>query len=630
MATKTLAIAPELRIPAVEAETSTFAVYGGKGMGKTNLAAVLAEELHDSGRRFAMIDPVGVSWGLRFAADGKGNGIPIVILGGLHGDLPIEPTGGAVVADFVADEREHVLIDISRRADGRMWGSGEKIRFVADFASRLYERQGEQRRPLMLLIDEAGRFVPQNMPKGAIDIAKCVGAIEQLVELGRNVGIGVALITQRSARMAKSVSELADCMIAFRTVGPNSIGAILDWFGDHVEKSRWNDLVEILRKLKPGKALVVSPGWLEFEGVASIRLRRTFDSSKTPTGTERKMTGRGVKPANLEAFRTRMAETVAKAEASDPSKLRARLEAAERNLAQSRENVQALNRRATVEAIAKSAKGRTLKAKPLITEAQIGRLEKLIERGKAFSDDAVRELIASADLVSDRIKMDNDRITFLLGEFVKSARAAAAPTPDYEPRAIASGPEPYLTREIVPNASGDPLRDFPSKPLADPTQSKIVTADGQPKKHIRALLTVLAQHRKAFTRKQWHTLAGYQPSGDTSVGIAELIARRFVMEGERGFSITAEGLAFLGPYETLPTGAALRAYLIAKGSKVERALLGKLFDFYPTALTRQALHQSAGYKPSGDTSVAIAKFLTLGWAVDAGGGLIMANGDLFV
>jgi len=208
--TKRLHIADDLSLPALEAQTQTIVVYGGKGMGKTNFGSVVAEELAANGLRFSWLDPVGVSWGLKHSSDGRGPGVELLILGGIHGDLPIVPTAGEVVADFVVDEDVSVIIDISRHASGKMWSGGEKTRFVLEYMKRLYSRQGERRRPLMQIIDECGRFAPENPPKGAIDIMECRAAIEEVVELGRNVGIGVMLMTQRSARMAKSVSESAD------------------------------------------------------------------------------------------------------------------------------------------------------------------------------------------------------------------------------------------------------------------------------------------------------------------------------------------------------------------------------------------------------------------------------------
>lgn len=99
-----LRISDGLSLP-IATVTSTLIVYGGKGMGKTNLGAVLVEELTRAGLRWSVLDPMGVWWGLRHAQDGEGPGIECLILGGARGDIPIEPTGGAVVADLVADEK---------------------------------------------------------------------------------------------------------------------------------------------------------------------------------------------------------------------------------------------------------------------------------------------------------------------------------------------------------------------------------------------------------------------------------------------------------------------------------------------------------------------------------------------
>ena len=95
-----LKISNNLSLPR-SAVTSTIIVYGGKGMGKTNLGSVLVEEFTKTGDRWSVLDPMGVWWGLRHSSDGKGPGIECVILGGAHGDIPIEPTGGAIVANLV-------------------------------------------------------------------------------------------------------------------------------------------------------------------------------------------------------------------------------------------------------------------------------------------------------------------------------------------------------------------------------------------------------------------------------------------------------------------------------------------------------------------------------------------------
>lgn len=389
-----LKIAEGLWLPADTAATSTLVGYGGKGMGKTNLGAVIVEEMSRCGIRWSWLDPLGVSWGLRHSANGKGPGVECVIMGGTKGDVPIEPEGGAAVADIVVEESFNVVIDFSRKVSGEMWSTGEKIRFVTAYAHRLFQRQGQitagkRRDPIFQVLDEAARYIPQVIPSGSPEIAKCVGAWEQLVEEGRNVGIGVGLLTQRSARMNKSVSELADVMFAFRTIGPNSLEAVLDWLGQHVDKAKIKLLAEQVRALDRGSALVVSPGYLKVEKVVRIRLRETFDSSATvKVGQARRATGVGARP-DLEGIKTRMAQVIERAKAEDPRELR-------KTVQKQAQEIVALRRQS--EAIVPTMKRLEGKAKPAptISDSQIKRVERSIQRlrdGLAQFEERARTMI---------------------------------------------------------------------------------------------------------------------------------------------------------------------------------------------------------------------------------------------
>ncbi|HMJ55684.1 MAG TPA: hypothetical protein VK540_26595, partial [Polyangiaceae bacterium] len=332
-----LRISPDFPLP-VDTVTSTMVVYGGKGMGKTVLGAVVAEELAAAKLRWSWLDPLGVSWGIRHSADGKGRGVECLILGGPHGDIPIEPEGGAAVADVVVEESVNVLIDFSRKKSGEMWGVGEKIRFVTAYARRLFQRQGDliggrRREPFMQFLDEAARYIPQNIPASNVGLSECVGAWQQVAEEGRNIGLGVCFLTQRSARISKDVAELADAMFAFRTVGPNSLGAVLDWLGEHVERARIKELGALVRQLPRGSALLVSPGWLNIERVVRIRMRETFDSSATPKPGERLRSakGDGAKP-DIAKISERMAATIERQKTEDPKELRRRIAELEREV----------------------------------------------------------------------------------------------------------------------------------------------------------------------------------------------------------------------------------------------------------------------------------------------------------
>jgi DNA helicase HerA-like ATPase len=74
----------------LDAVSRTFGILAVRGAGKSNTAAVMAEEMFAAGLPFVVIDPVGSWYGLRSSADGTSPGLPIPIFGGKHGDVPLE------------------------------------------------------------------------------------------------------------------------------------------------------------------------------------------------------------------------------------------------------------------------------------------------------------------------------------------------------------------------------------------------------------------------------------------------------------------------------------------------------------------------------------------------------------
>lgn len=578
---KKLAISPDLKLPP-DTVTATVIVYGGKGMGKTNFGSVLAEELAAAGLKFAWLDPPGVSWGLRHSADGKGPGIEVLILGGPHGDIPIEPTAGAVVADLVVDNDVNVVIDISRKPDGTMWSIADRVRFVTAYAKRLYQRQGEKRRPIMQVLDEAARFIPQVVRSGEAEVAACMGALAVLVEEGRNVGIGVTFITQRSARLNKDVAELADCMVAFRTVGPNSRRAVMDWLGEHVEKERLRELDEAVRKLPVGSALVVSPGWLEFEGVVKMRARETFDSSATPkAGETRKASGPGAKP-DLAKYQELMAETIERAKAEDPRELRKRIAELERKLAAAAKERPALT---------PAVKEKRVEV-PIFKDGQIGKLERAAESARKASETLATAATMVAAIAAEKMPA------------APPAQTARAPVRAPPPPGPA--PAPRARRETAVRAdAGGPLG----------------------KGELR-ILTAAAQHPDGVTREQLTVLTGYTRSSRNTY-IQRLRAGGLVVDGARVI-VTQAGLDVLGPnFEPLPTGAALLEHWRHELPQGERAILERVVEAYPSAIDKEQLSELTEYTRSSRNTY-IQRLRARELITEPGGGVVRASDTLFL
>lgn len=318
-----LDIAPELSLP-TDAVTETFALLAKRGAGKSNAAVRMAEEMHRHGLPWVAVDPKGDWWGIRSSRDGKAPGLPVLVLGGQHGDVPLEPTAGRVVADLIAAERVTAVIDVSlmSKADAR--------RFLADFAERLYTANTD---PLHVFAEEAHEYIPQRVTAGD---ARMVGAWEKLVKWGRTHGLGVTLITQRSASLNKDVLTQVETLIALRTTGPQDQAQIRAWVDEHDTGAA---MIAQLRKLDNGEAFVLSPQWLNLDEPLRIRFhqRTTFDSGATPRAGEKRVTPRTFADVDLAALKDAMAETIEKAKADDPKHLRARIRDLEAEVQQLRD-----------------------------------------------------------------------------------------------------------------------------------------------------------------------------------------------------------------------------------------------------------------------------------------------------
>jgi hypothetical protein len=295
-----LMIGEGLRLP-LDAATETFGIVGVKGSGKTTTARVLVEELLGHGQQTVVVDPLGVWWGLRADADGKGPGLPVTILGGDHGDLPISPDAGEVLADLAVDEPAPLILDLSALR------KGEQRRLMTAFLERLYHRN---RAPLHLVVDEADLYMPQRPMRGD---ERLLGAGEDLVRRGRAKGLGVTLITQRPAVLHKDVLSQVGCLVAHRLVGPQDRAAIDAWVQAHGTREQRDELLAGIASLPTGTAWFWSPAWLDlFAEPAALA------------------------PVDLEALQARMAAVVARAEQTDPRALQRRIRELGRELAAAR------------------------------------------------------------------------------------------------------------------------------------------------------------------------------------------------------------------------------------------------------------------------------------------------------
>jgi uncharacterized protein len=536
--TTTLKIGRGLSLP-VEAVTETFAILAKRGSGKTYTAAVMVEEMLDAQLPVIVIDPVGVWWGLKSSADGTKPGHAVVVFGGDHADVPLEPTAGELLADVIVDERIPAVLDLS----GLSKTAARRV--VADFAERLYHRN---RSVLHVVIDEADAFAPQ---KTFADGARTLGAIEDLVRRGRARGIGVTLITQRPAVLNKDVLTQAEVLVALRMTGPRDVAAIDEWVRLHADEDQAREVKASLPSLPVGTAWFWSPGWLDVLQRVEVRPRRTYDSSATPKAGEVRRAPKALAEIDLASLGERIAATVERVKATDPAALQRRVAQLEQELAAER------TKPAEVERV----------EVPVLGEDLVVRLVGVLGELRKHEQQAV-------DVVQDMLDQ--------LHRYTPVAETRRA-----EPRAA-------VMREasVAPAAPAAAVREV--RRTRPPSDGATLP------KAQRAILTVLAQYQSGRSKRQVALLTGYASNGGGfNNAISALRSAGYVEGGQASLVVTGSGLDALGAWEPLPTGRALLDHWKGTLGRAERAILDVLAAEWPASLTKDAVADRTGYAANG-------------------------------
>lgn len=250
-----------------EYHVHTTALIGIRGSGKTVAATVIAEEMLEHRLPFVAIDPVGVWWGLRSKYE-------LVIIGGEHGDLPLEKDGGEKIAEAILEHNISCVIDMSGESKNTV------RKFVTDFCDRLMDLNPSGTRHIFL--EEAPELVPQK-PMG--EQKRSLAAVDRLVRLGRNKGYGCTLISQRFATINKDVLTQCENLIALRCIGKHDRDAAADWIGEVVHDTesgqKAEKFMESLTELENGDAWFWSPQWLKEFIHVHFRTRNSFHPGET-------------------------------------------------------------------------------------------------------------------------------------------------------------------------------------------------------------------------------------------------------------------------------------------------------------------------------------------------------------
>lgn len=547
---KIINIAKGLSLP-VDVVTQVTAILAKRRAGKSYTMRRITEQLLGAGQQIVLVDPKGDQWGIRSSADGKRPGYSVLILGGEHGDLPLEVGGGEVVARLVVEERVSVLLDLSQ------FRKHEVATFMTAFLENLYRLKAKEqyRTPVCLVVDEADAIAPQKPQKGE---ERMLGAIEDIVRRGGQRGIGCMLVTQRSAVLNKNVLTQAQVLVVLRTIAPQDIAAMKAWIDVHGTEQEGKTLISSLPSLPIGDAWFWSPGWPTDEGIfkrVHVAPITTFDSGATPKAGEKLIVPKNLADVDLDALKTQMAATIEKAKQEDPKLLRKRIA-----------ELEAEAKKQKPAPVAKVDTGAIERA----VAAAIAKRDKEWERYAGTITGIMRN---AANLLAKEVAMPAG---FVLGALVSKV------------------PDRNLTKpKPIPMPNAHPLPERIGQYHPETETATIFGAMGPGEKKI---LTAIAQHEGGITREHLSVLTGYKTTSRNEYTRKLKAAGRIEIVGDMLIA-TPEGISDLGTdFEPLPTGRELQDHVMRTLPIGEQKILGVLLERYPDTVSREEISEATNYK----------------------------------
>jgi len=497
-------------------------IQSNSGGGKSWAVRRILESTHGKVQHL-VLDPEGEYASLREEHD-------YVHAARVGGDTVAHPRSAALLAERLLELGVSAVLDLYELK------AHERVRFVRLFLEALVEAPKKLWHPVLVVVDEAHVFCPQN------GSAESAAAVIDLCSRGRKRGYSALLATQRIAKLHKDAAAELNNKLIGRTTLDVDLARASDELG--FPKSRWGEL----REMEPGQFFATGPAFSK-RGVVPVKVGAVFTTH--PKAGARIAYAPPPPTSKIKALLPKLSDLPAEAEerAKTTEELRAEVTRLQRELA---------------------AKP---KSEPKIVEVPIVDIEtrRVLETSVGLLGGHSREMRDAANAVIDAAK----RVTDALG------RMSAAPAP-------AKPAEPYRNNGYIIQPGGKMYS-------RDRTAS---TADAKLGVGERSVLTAIAQHGMAgVDREQISVLTGYKRSTRDSY-LQRLRTAGLINDGP-SITATPDGVDTLGAdFAPLPTGRALRRHWLDKLPEGERRLFDLILVEWPDGADREKLSRESGYKRS--------------------------------
>ena len=578
----TLSVPPEI-------STSTTLIVGKRGSGKSNTAVRMAEGLARAHIPFAVLDPVDVWWGLKAGGTGhREHGLEVYVFGGLHGDLPLEPTAGSLMADVLVDHRISAVFVL------RVFSNREKAQFVSAFAERLFQRNREV---LHLFCEEAHETMPQQPYKGEEEM---LGRMLKLQKLGRTAGIGLTSITQRVASLNKNTTTQAEILITHRLTGPQDRDAVVEWIRYHHVEDQKREVLETLPTLKTGEAWVWAPDFPEAHPVGLKRVQvlktETYDSRETPKPGQRHHEPTQLKRVDLDRIQEKMTATIERAKADDPKALKTKV--------------------TQLEALLKANQAKMADLPPIIKEIGVPVLQ-----GKELAklDTFCTKLLREAERHNAATSLFWDNLTHLANNLLKSITVCSS-----APAKIQYGP-PVTTPKPLTVKQTKQIRTKLSQPYGD-------RLSGPEQRVLDACAWLQRVMPEGANQAAVAFMAGYTSGGGAfnnprgALRVKGLI--EYLADGK--MRLTDEGRKYAQHPSDMPTPAVLQEEVLKILPGPHQKILRALLVRYPHEISQEECAQHAGYNLGGAFNNPKGRLRSMGLITYPRPGFVQASPMLFL
>ena len=533
---------PYLPFPPAALDQHLIAL-GKTRSGKSSKLRVIIEYVLDMHTApVTIIDFKGDWWGLKSDADGKHAGYPIVIFGGKHADVPLNPRAGKAVAELLSGGNRSAILDL------KGWAPSDKVRFYIDFISRTFQLQDGGKR--YIAIPEAHNVAP----KGRVlspQVGEMLHWTSALAAEGQGMGLILLLDSQRGQKVHNDVLSACETLIACRVIHAADRGAIKEWIDGNGEPKIGQAMLAELANMPRTDAYVWSPECEFGPERITWQMFRTFDSFKPQPPNQKKP--KGWADVDLQEVESKLASVIEEQKANDPAELRKEIAALKKQLSSSpvKTPVSTGAKYTAVDLKAAETSGFSRGRESGIAAA----LKAIAAQRKSLTaalHKAITATVSEFDAVGEDLKLPPAPVTW--------SQPSAKPAQNIQKVFTAPVPPP---RAVKHEGNGH----------ADPE----IGSGGK-----RRILVALAQYPDGMDTRRLSLLTGLSArSGTWSTYLSDLRGRGFI-DGRDHLRITEAGITGLGNFDPLPTGDELIDYWRRRlGDSGKRAIFDAVVKAYP-------------------------------------------------